>query len=108
MLVLACCVFLKKKNAGAGAGAGLAGGLGMRRVDCGVGYQVPLFSTACHSSSLFCTGYDMFFELELLKREPKKGIVGIDLRTVPLVKGSKALYCDAVGRVREAVALVMV
>ena len=30
-------------------------------------------------------------ELELLSKEPRKGIVGIDLRTVPRVKGNKAL-----------------
>ena len=53
---------------------------------------MPLFSTACHSSSVFCTGYVMFFELELLNKEPRNGIVGIDLRTVPRVKGSRALY----------------
>jgi len=34
----------------------------------------------------------MFFEPELLNREPRNGIVGIDLRTVPRVKGSSALY----------------
>ena len=37
----------------------------------------------------------MSLELELLlKRDPKNGIVGIDLRTVPLVTGPKAL-CEA-------------
>jgi hypothetical protein len=53
---------------------------------------IPLFSTARHSSSVFPIGYVMFFEVELLNREPRNGIVGIDLRTVPRVKGSKALY----------------
>lgn len=36
----------------------------------------------------------MFLELELLNREPKNGIVGIDLRIVALVKGCSAL-CEA-------------
>ena len=47
--------------------------------------HLPLSRTACHSSLLFCTGYVILFdllELEVPKREPKKGIVGIDLRTV--------------------------
>ena len=44
----------------------------------------------------------MSFELELLlNKDPKSGIVGIDLRMVPLVKGPRAL-CDA-GRVRDVV-----
>lgn len=48
----------------------------------------PLFSTACHSLSLFSTGYVIFLEeAELLKREPRNGSVGIDLSTVPRVKG---------------------
>lgn len=55
---------------------------------------VPLLSTACHSSSLFWTGYDMFLseaEVELeLKREPRKGIVGMDFRIVPRAKGCSA------------------
>ena len=66
------------------------------------GATVPLLKTACHSSSLFWTGYDMSLEAALLKREPRKGIVGIDLRTVPLVKGRSALVG---GRTREVVLL---
>lgn len=53
--------------------------------------HLPLFSTARHSSSPFCTGYDMLFEFELVKREPMNGIVGIDLRTAPRAKGARAL-----------------
>lgn len=53
--------------------------------------HIPLFSTARHSSSPFCTGYDMLFEFELVKREPMNGIVGIDFRTVPRAKGARAL-----------------
>lgn len=67
--------------------------------------HIPLFSTARHSSSPFCTGYDMLFEFELVKREPMNGIVGIDLRTVPRAKGARALW--EAGRARE-VAFVMV
>ena len=52
---------------------------------------------ARHSSSLFWTGYDISIELELLLNSvPKNGMVGIDLRTVPLVKGAIAL-CEAGG-----------
>ncbi len=44
----------------------------------------------------------MSFELEpLLNKDPKNGIVGIDLRIVPLMKGPRAL-CDA-GRARDVV-----
>ena len=62
---------------------------------------IPLFSTARHSSSSFCTGYDMLFDFELLNKEPIKGIVGIDLRTAPRAKGARALW-DA-GRARDVV-----
>lgn len=44
---------------------------------------LPLFSTARHSSSVFCTGYDILLEslaLEL-KRLPIRGM-GIDLSEV--------------------------
>lgn len=34
----------------------------------------------------------MFLELELLNKEPMNGIVGIDLRTVPRVRGKRDLY----------------
>lgn len=66
----------------------------------GVG-SVPLLKTARHSSSLFCTGYDMFLsEVELeLKREPRKGIVGMDFRIVPRAKGCSARARCAAGTV---------
>jgi len=51
--------------------------------------NIPLLSTARHSSSDFCIGYDMFFEEELLKREPSRGIVGIDRRTVMRDAGAR-------------------
>ena len=60
--------------------------------------NIPLFNTACHSSSLFCTGNDMSLDAALLNKEPRKGIVGMDLRTVPRVKGRSARCC---GRARE-------
>lgn len=47
----------------------------------------------------------MSFALEL-NSEPKKGIVGIDLRIVPLVKGASA-FCVA-GEWAKRVVLVMV
>lgn len=46
----------------------------------------------------------MSFALEV-KREPRKGMVGMDLRTVPLVKGASAFW--EAGR-RDVVALLMV
>jgi len=56
----------------------------------------PFERTACHSSSLFWSGYDIFEELLELKRLPKKGIEGIDFRTVLRVKGWRDLkvVCD--------------
>lgn len=39
---------------------------------------------ARHSSSVFWTGYDMFLAGTELKREPKKGIDGIDRKGVIL------------------------
>ena len=46
----------------------------------------------------------MFFEeLDVLKRAPRKGIVGIDFRTVPRVKGARAL--EEAGRARVVVLL---
>ena len=53
--------------------------------------QIPLESTARHSSSLFCIGKDMFLELEELNRLPRKGIVGIDFIIVARVNGRRAL-----------------
>ncbi len=44
----------------------------------------PLFSTALHSSSDFCMGYDMSLLVLLLKREPRNGIAGADLSAVVL------------------------
>lgn len=68
--------------------------------------KAPLFKTALHSSSLFWTGYSvMSFALEL-KSEPKKGIVGMDLRTVPLVKGAIAFW--VAGEWAKRVVLLMV
>lgn len=46
--------------------------------------QIPLFSTARHSSSLLWSGYDILLELEELKRLPKNGMVGIDLKVAGL------------------------
>lgn len=43
--------------------------------------------------------------LELLNRDPRKGNVGIDLKTVPRKKGDREC---GVGRTRCDVALVMV
>ena len=64
-----------------------------------------MFSTALHSSSLSSRGYDIFPALELLNREPRKGIVGIDLRTVPRRKGDTEGW---VGRTTCEVAFVKV
>lgn len=47
----------------------------------------------------------MSFALDV-KSEPRKGIVGIDLRTVPLVNGASA-FCVA-GAVVKRVVLLMV
>jgi hypothetical protein len=48
-----------------------------------VGEVVPGERMACHSESGFSTGYDMLRDgAEELKSEPRKGIVGIDLRVV--------------------------
>lgn len=56
-----------------------------------MGELEPLLSTACHSSSERWSGYVMFADEEdELKRDPKKGIVGIDLMTVPRMKGESA------------------
>lgn len=41
---------------------------------------IPLFRTARHSSSVRWSGYDILLELDELKRLPKKGIVGMDLK----------------------------
>lgn len=53
----------------------------------GKGKNAPLFSTARHSSLLFSTGKDIFRAVELLNKDPSKGIVGIDFKTGPLIKG---------------------
>ena len=52
---------------------------------------IPLLRTACHSSSDFLTGYSILFWLLLLKRDPRKGIVGIDLSAAARAKGEIAL-----------------
>jgi hypothetical protein len=39
---------------------------------------IPLFKTACHSPSLFCTGCAIFLLSAVLNSAPKKGIVGIE------------------------------
>jgi hypothetical protein len=52
---------------------------------------LPFDRTACHSSSDFWSGYDILFELLVLKKLDRKGIVGIDFKMVPLVKGWRAL-----------------
>lgn len=68
----------------------------------------PLFKTACHSSSDFCTGNDsIFLELELLNKEPIKGTEGIDFSTVDRLKDRRAFWDDDAGRMR-AVVLEMV
>ena len=41
----------------------------------------------------------MFLDvLELLKRDPRKGSVGIDLIIIPLPKGARAFVDAAIGR----------
>lgn len=47
----------------------------------------------------------MSFALDV-NREPRKGIVGMDLRTVPLVKGASA-FCEAGELVKRAVLLMV-
>lgn len=65
-----------------------------------MGGEVPLLNTARHSSSLFWIGYDMFLSELELKREPRKGMVGMDFRRVPRAKGWRArARCDGAGRV---------
>lgn len=49
---------------------------------------VPGLRTACHSSSLFFTGYDILCDEELLNREPRKGIVGMERRARALLEPS--------------------
>lgn len=56
------------------------------------GSLLPLFSTARHSFSLFSMGYAMFPALELLNRDPRRGNVGIDLRTVQRRKGDRECW----------------
>ena len=51
----------------------------------------PGDNCACHSESLFCTGYDILRESAVEKRAPRKGIVGIDFR------GSAGREMDASG-----------
>ena len=58
------------------------------------GEKVPLERTACHSSSDFWTGYDIFSLLAVLvlKRAERNGIVGIDLKAVTRPRGWRARY----------------
>lgn len=76
------------RNCSGSAKEGLAGFLIlMARLILDLCYKVPLLSCACHSWSVFCTGYDILRVSAVEKREPIKGI-GIDAR-------------NAVGRTRE-------
>lgn len=51
------------------------------------GTDGPLERTARHSESDFSTGWDMAGVAVVLKREEKKGMVGIDLRIGARVRG---------------------
>ena len=46
----------------------------------------------------------MFLELAELNRDPRNGMLGIDLRIVPREKGDSAALCEA-GRMREVALL---
>ena len=64
----------------------------MRRSGKVGGICIPLLSTACHSSFDFWIGYDMLSDagVEELKREPRNGMEGIDLRIVVWESGKIA------------------
>jgi hypothetical protein len=57
------------------------------------GRDGPLERTARHSASDFSTGWDMAGVAVVLKREERKGMVGIDLRIVVRVRGWRVRYC---------------
>ena len=42
---------------------------------------LPGFRTACHSLSLFCTGWSILRESAVENNAPRNGIVGIDARS---------------------------
>lgn len=56
------------------------------------GEDIPLLRTARHSSLDFSTGNDILEESDELKRDPRNGMVGIDLRIVARVSGCKARF----------------
>lgn len=67
---------------------------------------LPGVRTARHSSSVRLSGYDMFLAGVEVKREPKKGIDGMDRKGVILAGcwSRVLLKSEALGRERETVA----
>ena len=64
------------------------GGLSVAKSQCVEHGDVPGLSWACHSLSLFWSGYDMVcLDEEDENRDPKRGMLGIDLRAVGLRAG---------------------
>lgn len=63
---------------------------------------------ACHSSSVFWTGYDMVARLELEKSDPRNGIVGMDLSVGGRRGEAAAKACWWEGEKRRAAVLLRV